>query len=155
DQVRFELAYAALAPQIKCFAPWKDPEFLAQFKGRGDLIRYAEAHQIPIEVTAQKPYSSDGNLMHISYEAGEIEDPFKAPSPDMFQWTAAPEDAPDKPTRLEVCFEHALPVKVVNLDDGTTHEDPLALFMYLNDVAAANGVGRIDIVENRFVGIKS
>lgn len=155
DQVRFELTYYALNPKIKVIAPWKEEEFLSKFKGRTDLINYAKEKKIPIKATHAKPYSSDANLMHISYESGILEDPMTAPSEEIFEWTKSPKDAPDLETNLEIHFKDGIPVKVVNKDDKTVKTDPLELFMYLNEVAAKNGVGRIDIVENRFVGIKS
>jgi argininosuccinate synthase len=155
DQVRFELAYAALAPHLKVVAPWKEREFLERFRGRSDLIAFAREHRIPVEATAEKPYSSDENLMHRSYEAGLLEDPMQVPPADMFRLTRAPEDAPDTPARLEIAFKDAIPVRVRNLDDGTEHTDPLDLFVYLNRVGGEHGVGRVDMVENRFVGIKS
>jgi argininosuccinate synthase len=155
DQVRFELAFAALAPRREVIAPWKEPEFLSRFKGRSDLIRYAREHEIPVEATAEKPYSSDENLMHRSYEAGILEDPLMVPPEDMFRLTRGLADTPDSPTNLEIHFDDAIPVRVVNLDDGTERVDPLAMFEYLNDVGGLHGIGRVDMVENRFVGIKS
>ena len=155
DQVRFELAYAALAPRAEVISPWKDREFLDRFQGRKDLLRYAEENKIEVEATASKPYSSDENLMHRSYEAGILEDPMQEPPPDMFKLTVSPREAADDPTRLEISFKDARPVEVLNLDDGTRVEDPLELFCYLNEVGGRNGIGRIDMVENRFVGIKS
>ncbi len=155
DQVRFELTYFALNPKIKVIAPWKDPEFLSKFKGRTDLINYAKEKGIPIKATHQKPYSTDANLMHISYESGVLEDPLTAPTEDMYEWTKSPKQAPDTETELEIQFKDGLPTKVTNKGDGTEKTDPLGIFIYLNEVGAANGVGRIDIVENRFVGIKS
>jgi argininosuccinate synthase len=155
DQVRFELTYYALNPKINVISPWKTPEFLEKFKGRTDLINYALEKGIPVKANHGKPFSTDANLMHISYEAGVLEDPAVAPKQDMFEWTKAPQDAPDKETNLEVHFKDGTPVKVVNKDDGTVKTGPLELFSYLNDVGAANGIGRVDIVENRFVGIKS
>ncbi len=155
DQVRFELTYFALNPRIKVIAPWKDEEFLSRFKGRTDLINYAKEKGIPIKATHEKPYSTDANLMHISYESGVLEDPNTAPSEDMFEWTKAPKDAPDKETDLEIHFKDGLPVKVVDKGSGTAVTGPLAIFTCLNKAGAENGVGRIDIVENRFVGIKS
>jgi len=155
DQVRFELAFAALAPQLEVISPWKDKEFLAQFQGRSDLIAYAKKHGIPVEATAEKPYSSDENLMHRSYEAGMLEDPAAAPLKGMFKLTRALEDTPDQPTDLTIHFRDAMPVKVVNETDGTVHTDPVDLFLYLNDLGGVHGVGRVDMVENRFVGIKS
>ncbi len=155
DQVRFELAYAALAPHLQVIAPWKERDFLARFRGRSDLIAYAREHDIPVEATAQKPYSSDENLMHRSYEAGLLEDPMLPPPADMFKLTRSPREAPDTPARLEIQFKDAVPVRMENLDDGTVHSDPLALFQYLNEMGGLHGVGRVDMVENRFVGIKS
>jgi argininosuccinate synthase len=155
DQVRFELAFAALAPQLEVISPWKDREFLARFQGRSDLIAFAKEHKIPVEATAEKPYSSDENLMHRSYEAGMLEDPAAGPLEDMFKLTRGLEDTPDQPTDLVIHFKDATPVKVVNETDGTVHTDPVDLFLYLNDVGGLHGVGRIDMVENRFVGIKS
>ncbi|MFH0956836.1 MAG: argininosuccinate synthase [Candidatus Aenigmatarchaeota archaeon] len=155
DQVRFELSYLALNPKIKIIAPWKNAEFLAQFKGRDDLIRYAKASGIPVDATLKKPYSEDENLMHISHEAGILEDPGKIPDEGVYSRTVSPQKAPDKSTILEIHFKDGTPVKAVNKSDGTVKEDPLGLFLYLNKVGADNGVGRIDMVENRFVGIKS
>jgi len=155
DQVRFELTYLALNPKIKVIAPWKDQEFLAKFRGRPDLINYAKEKGIPIKATLDKPYSTDANLMHISYESGILEDPMTAPTEDMFEWTKSPKEAPDKETSIEIHFKDGIPVKVANKEDGTVKTDPLELFLYLNKLGAENGVGRIDIVENRFVGIKS
>ena len=155
DQVRFELTYYALNPKIKVIAPWKDEEFLSKFKGRTDLINYAKEKEIPVDATLKKPYSMDANLMHISYESGILEDPMEPPTEDMFLWTSSPEKAPDKKTTLEIYFKDGIPVKVVNKDDGTVKTDPLELFEYLNEQGKINGIGRIDIVENRFVGIKS
>ncbi len=155
DQVRFELAYAALAPQVEVYGPWKDAEFLQRFRGRTDLLNYAEEQGIPIEASSEKPYSMDENLMHKSYEAGLLEDPMQTPTEDMFSLTVSPIDAPDEPTEVEVEFRDARPVRVTDRTHGEERTDPLALFEYLNEVGGRNGIGRIDIVENRFVGIKS
>ncbi len=155
DQVRFELAYYALKPGVKVISPWKDPEFLVQFKGRSDMIRYAEKHNIPIKATADMPYSEDANLMHISHEAGILEDPRRTPDESVFSYTKSPRDAPDRETRIEIHFKDGIPVRVVNSMDGTIKERPLELFIYLNALGSENGIGRIDIVENRFIGIKS
>ncbi|MCC6748100.1 MAG: argininosuccinate synthase [Deltaproteobacteria bacterium] len=155
DQVRFELAYAALAPQLEIVAPWKDRAFLEKFKGRSDLIRFAQENGIPVEATAAKPYSTDENLMHKSYEAGVLEDPLHAPDAEMFTQSRSPFAAPDRPCRLEIQFKDAVPVKVTNLDDQTSFTAPLELYRYLNRVGGENGIGRVDMVENRFVGIKS
>jgi argininosuccinate synthase len=155
DQVRFELAYAALAPELEVIAPWKERSFLNRFKGRTDLINYAEKEGIPIEASAEKPYSMDENLMHKSYEAGMLEDPDTTPPPEMFNLTRSPQDAPDQPVELEIHFVNAIPTKVVNMAEGRTETDPLAMYLYLNEIAGRHGVGRVDMVENRFVGIKS
>jgi argininosuccinate synthase len=155
DQVRFELAFAALGPRLEVIAPWKEREFLERFQGRRDLLAYAAEHRIPVEATAEKPYSSDENLMHRSYEAGLLEDPMLPPPEDMFKLTRALEKTPDTPTDLAIFFKDARPVRVVNLSDGTEHTDPVGLFTYLNDVGGMHGVGRVDLVENRYVGIKS
>lgn len=155
DQVRFELTYYALHSNIKVISPWKDPEFLAAFKGRNDLINYAEKHAIPVKASRTKPYSEDENLMHISHEAGVLEDPaYRAPE-NLFSMTSSPKDAPDRETILQIHFKDGNPVKVVNENDGTTKTEPLDLFMYLNELGSENGIGRIDMVENRFIGIKS
>jgi argininosuccinate synthase len=155
DQVRFELAYYALKPGVKVISPWKDPEFLAEFKGRSDMIRYAEKHGIPVKATATKPYSEDANLLHISHEAGILEDPGLMPDESVFSFTRSPRDAPDRETRIEVHFKDGIPVRLVNKTDGTVKERPLELFLYLNELGRENAVGRVDMVENRFVGIKS
>ncbi len=155
DQVRFELSYYALKPDIRVLAPWKDAQFLSEFKGRPDLIQYAEKHGIPVQATSEQPYSEDENLFHISHEAGILEDPALEPSKEVYSRTTDPEDAPDRATRIVIEFKDGIPVKVENLDDGTTETKPLALFTYLNTLGSRNGIGRMDMVENRFVGIKS
>ena len=154
DQVRFELTYLTLNPKIKIIAPWKDEEFLAQFKGRSDMIDYANTDGIPIKATKSAPYSTDANLMHISYEAGILEDPKLKPSEDMYEMTKSPKNAPDKETIIEIEFKEGNPVKVKNKNDGAIKKTPSELFQYLNEIGGENGIGRIDIVENRFVGIK-
>jgi argininosuccinate synthase len=146
DQVRFELTFAALGPELIVIAPWREWDF----KGRADLIAYAEAQRIPITVTAEKPYSSDRNLLHVSYEGGILEDPMRAPYDDMFQLTVAPEQAPDQAQEIEVTLESGVPVAV----DGE-RLSPAALLSHLNTVAGAHGIGRVDLVENRYVGLKS
>jgi argininosuccinate synthase len=155
DQVRFELTYYALNPKIKVLAPWKTPEFLAEFKGRSDMLAYSEKHGIPVKATVQKPYSEDDNLMHISHEAGILEDPAYKPEKDMFTKIVLPQNAPDKETHIVISFQDGIPVKVVNKTDGSTYTKPLALFTYLNKLGCENGIGLLDMVENRFVGIKS
>jgi argininosuccinate synthase len=155
DQVRFELSYYALNPKIKVLAPWKTQEFLDQFKGRTDMLNYARGKGIPVKATVSKPYSEDDNLMHISHEAGILEDPAYKPEMDMFTKIVPPQLAPDKETHLEVHFRDGIPVNVVNKADAINISDPLDLFIYLNKVGGENGIGMLDMVENRFVGIKS
>jgi len=155
DQVRFELAFYALNPNIKVLAPWKMREFLNQFQGRTDMLNYAREKNIPVKASLKKPYSEDDNLLHISHEAGILEDPRYKAEKDMLVKMVAPQDAPDKETHIAIHFKDGIPVKVVNSDDGTIKEKPLELFTYLNKLGGANGIGLLDMVENRFVGIKS
>ena len=155
DQVRFELAYYALNPKIKVIAPWKNKKFLDAFKGRTDLLDYAEKHGIPTKQSASKPYSEDDNLLHISHEAGVLEDPGYECEESIYSHTVAPEQAPDKPTKIKIEFKDGIPVKVTNFEDNTVKTDALELFEYLNTLGRENGIGRLDMVENRFVGIKS
>ena len=146
DQVRFELAFRALAPELTVIAPWREWDL----RSRTDCIAYAQKHSIPITVTLKKPYSTDRNLMHISYEGGILEDPWRAPDEDMFILTRSPERAPDEPVELVIGFEQGTPVTL----DGESLT-PARLLAKLNRVAGAHGVGRVDMVENRFVGLKS
>jgi argininosuccinate synthase len=155
DQVRFELGYYALDPKIKVLAPWKMQEFLDQFKGRTDMLNYAEEKKIPVKASLKKPYSEDDNLMHISHEAGILEDPKYKFEKEILTKMVMPQDAPDKETHLEIHWKDGIPTKVVNTDDNTVKEQPLELFNYLNKLGGENGVGLLDMVENRFVGIKS
>jgi argininosuccinate synthase len=155
DQVRFELTCYALNPHIKIISPWKDPEFLAQFKGRNDLLRYARDNGIPVTASKKKPYSEDENLMHISHEAGVLEDPLYRPAETIFSHTVSPKKAPSRETILHIHFNDGIPVKVENPADGTEKTDPLDIFLYLNEQGSRNGIGRLDMVENRFIGIKS
>lgn len=155
DQVRFELAYLTLAPEMKIYSPWKDKEFLDKFKGRDDLIEYAKQHNIPVKSTKSDPWSTDENLMHISYEAGILEDPMQRPLERMFQLTVSPKNAPDKETIIEIAYEKGIPVEVRNLSDGTVKKGALDLFLYLNEIGGKNGIGRLDIIESRYVGMKS
>ena len=146
DQVRFELGFKALAPSLHIIAPWRTWEF----KGRTDLIEYAKKKGIPVPVTAAKPYSMDRNLLHLSFEGGILEDPYKEPDPEMFLLSVSPEKAPDTPTYLELDFEEGNCVAV-----NGKRMNPLEVMEFLNKVGGENGVGRVDIVENRLVGIKS
>jgi len=155
DQVRFELCYYALMPGIRVISPWKDRDFLASFKGRTDLLKYASENKIPVKASIDKPYSEDENLMHISHRAGILEDPMYSIHKDMLVKMVMPQDAPDKETRIVIHFRNGLPVRLVNKEDGTMMEDPYDMFVYLNELAGRNGIGLLDMVENRFVGIKS
>jgi argininosuccinate synthase len=155
DQVRFELCYYALMPGVKVISPWKDKEFLATFKGRTDLLKYASEKKIPVKASIEKPYSEDDNLMHISHEAGILEDPMFSMNKSMLTKMVMPQDAPDKETRIAIHFKDGIPVRVVNKNDGTVKDDSYELFVYLNEIAGKNGIGLLDMVENRFVGIKS
>jgi len=146
DQVRFELTYYALDPHIRVIAPWRE----WPFKSRSDLIGYAQQHKIPITATKEKPYSMDRNLMHISYEGGILEDPWAEPPASIFILTRSPEDAPDKPAYVEIDFELGVPIAV----DGETLS-AASLLDRLNRVGGEHGIGRVDLVENRFVGMKS
>jgi len=146
DQVRFELTAFALEPDIQVIAPWRTWDF----NSRQSLIEYAEKHGIPIPVTAEKPYSMDRNILHISFEGGILEDPWNEPPKDMFVLTVAPEDAPDKPTYVEIDYDQGNPVAVDGEPMG-----PVQIFEHLNALGGANGIGRVDMVENRYVGIKS
>jgi argininosuccinate synthase len=146
DQVRFELAAKALAPELRIIAPWREWDIVS----REDAIAYAEAHNIPVEQTKANIYSRDRNIWHLSHEGGRLEDPANAPEEAMWQWVVAPSAAPDKPARVEIGFEAGIPVSVNGKNLG-----PVELVEKLNEIAAANGVGRTDIVENRLVGIKS
>jgi argininosuccinate synthase len=155
DQVRFELAYYALNPEITVLAPWKMPEFLGRFQGRTELLEFAEQHGIDVTATKAKPFSEDDNILHLSHEAGILEDPLFEAGEDVFARTNAPEQAPDTATRITITFKDGIPVAVENLDDGTRKSNALGLFEYLNELGRLHGIGRMDMVENRFVGIKS
>jgi len=146
DQVRFELAYMALNPGLKIIAPWR----IWEFKGREDLIDYARSKDIPVPVTKEKPYSTDRNLLHISFEGGILEDPWEEPPEDMFILSVSPLDAPDKATDIEIEFKEGNPISV----DGE-EMSPASLLAFLNDTGGRNGIGRVDMVENRYVGMKS
>ncbi len=148
DQVRFELTYLALNPSIRIISAWRDEHW--SFDSRVSMIEYAEKHGIPVPLTKEKPYSSDRNLLHISHEGGILEDTWAEPKEDMFVLTVAPEAAPDRPTYVEIVFEKGVPVSV----DGVPMS-PALLLEHMNAIAGANGIGRVDMVENRFVGMKS
>lgn len=146
DQVRFELAYYALRPAIEVIAPWR----IWPFKSRQSLIDYAKKHGIDVPVTKEKPYSTDMNLFHISYEGGVLEDPWAEPPADMYTMMTPPEKAPDRPSYVEIGYEKGDPVSV-----GGKRLSPAKLLQRLNSIAGGNGIGRLDIVENRYVGMKS
>jgi argininosuccinate synthase len=146
DQVRFELTYYALNPYIRVISPWRE----WQFKSREDLIAYARKSGIAIPVTKEKPYSSDRNLFHISFEGGILEDPWSEPPEQMFSLSVSPEKAPDRPTRVEIDFEDGVPKRI----DGESLS-PANLLLQLNELGGRNGIGRVDMVENRYVGMKS
>lgn len=146
DQVRFELTYMALNPKLTIIAPWR----IWDLNSRQKLVAFAQEHNIPVPVTKKNPYSSDENLLHISFEGGILEDPWNEPDEDMFKLSVSPEKAPDKATYIEIDFEQGTPVAI----DGE-RLGPVALMTRLNTLGGANGIGRLDMVENRFVGMKS
>src|SRR3989440_8883009 len=146
DQVRFELTYAALAPHLRVIAPWREWDL----NSRTALLEFAKRHDIPVPVTTERPYSTDRNLFHVSYEGGILEDPWAEPPDKMFQLTQSAEAAPDIPIQVEIDFEHGDPVAV-----GGRRLEPVALLTHLNRLGGEHGVGRVDLVENRFVGMKS
>ena len=146
DQVRFELTYLALNPKLTIIAPWR----IWDLNSRQKLVAFAQEHNIPVPVTKKNPYSSDENLLHISFEGGILENPWNEPDEDMFKLTVSPEKAPDKPTYIEIDFEQGTPVAIDGEQLG-----PVALMSKLNALGGANGIGRLDMVENRFVGMKS
>jgi argininosuccinate synthase len=146
DQVRFELGAFHFDPQVRIIAPWREWDL----RSRTDCIEYAQKHGIPVTATAEKPYSTDRNLFHISYEGGILEDPWREPDKEMFLLTRDPADAPDKPLYIEIDFESGVPVAV----DGQ-RMGPVQLLTHLNTIAGEHGVGRVDLVEDRYVGMKS
>jgi argininosuccinate synthase len=148
DQVRFELTFARLAPELTVVAPWRHPDW--PFKGRADMITYAAQKKIPVPVTPERPYSTDRNLVHISYEGGVLEDPWREPYDDMFKLTVAPENAPDAAEYVEIDYASGNPIAV----NGEILP-PARLIERANEVGGRHGVGRVDLVENRYVGIKS
>jgi argininosuccinate synthase len=175
DQVRFELTAASLAPELEVMAPWRMENFRAQFPGRSEMIAYAEKEGIPVTASVKKPYSMDRNLLHISFESGMLEDPwFDGTVPevrDMYVLSVSPEDAPDKPEYIEILFEKGdaiglkhpelaelaaeLGVSATGEKDGYTLYTPFGIMKLLNRLGGRNGIGRVDMVENRFVGMKS
>jgi len=146
DQVRFELAFRALAPELEVIAPWRDWDL----RSRSDCMSYAQKHDIPVSATLKKPYSIDRNLMHCSFEGGILEDPWRAPEEEMFILTRSPEEAPEVPVELVIAFDRGRPISI----DGQP-QSPAELLGRLNAIAGEHAVGRVDMVENRFVGLKS
>ena len=146
DQVRFELSAYALQPDIEVIAPWREWDL----KGRADLVAFAAERGIPVPVTPERPFSMDANVLHVSYEGGVLEDPWAPPPPGMFRMTTDPELAPNEPEEVTIAFESGSPVAV----NGTAL-DPLPLLVALNEIGGRHGIGRVDIVENRFIGMKS
>jgi argininosuccinate synthase len=148
DQVRFELTFSRLAPHLKVIAPWRDPQW--PFNGRADMMAYAAEKRIPVPVTAEKPYSMDRNLVHVSYEGGILEDPWREPYNDMFRLTVAPEDAPNAPEYVEIEYRCGDPVAI-----NSEELSPAGIIERANQLGGRHGIGRVDLVENRYVGIKS
>ena len=146
DQVRFELSAYALQPDIEVIAPWREWDL----KGRADLVAFAAERGIPVPVTPERPFSMDANVLHVSYEGGVLEDPWAPPPPGMFRMTTDPELAPNEPEEVTIAFESGSPVAV-----NGTPLDPLSLLVALNEIGGRHGIGRVDIVENRFIGMKS
>lgn len=146
DQVRFELTVMALAPGLRIVAPWRE----WSIRGRQDALDYAEEYNVPVKATADRIYSQDTNLWHLSNEGGPLEDPWHEPPADMFEWTAAPEAAPDTPAYLELSFQGGIPQAL-----NGERQDPVTLVRNLNDIGSRHGIGRVDLVENRLVGMKS
>ena len=143
DQVRFELAFYTINPDIKVIAPWRDPTFFKQFAGRNDLLDYAEKHNIPVTSTKAKPYSMDANLAHCSYEAGMLEDPDQSPPTDMWTMTDDPINAPNTPEDITLHFEKGIPVKLDLLKEGKSITGSLEIFTKLNEIGKIHGIGRI------------
>src|SRR3989338_1596641 len=152
DQVRFELTYYTLMPNAKVIVEWREREFLEKFKGRKDMIEFAMSNGIPVKATKDKPYSTDPNIMHISYEAGVLEDPRYTLEEGAFQMTVSPKNAPEKATEITIEFMDGVPVKVEDHTNGIVKKDALGLFEYLNKIGGENGIGRADLVEDRYVG---
>jgi len=153
DGVRFELAFKACNPSLKVIAPWRLPKFCARFQGRQQLLDFAATEGIPVSSTKAKPWSIDENIVHSSYEAGILEDPNMTPPKDLWNLTRDPQEAPDEPQHFTLFFEKGVPTKLIVGEEAIT--DSLALFKRLNMIGFENGVGRMDIVENRFIGLKS
>lgn len=155
DQVRFEMCCYALFPDVKIIAPWRDVDFCKRFQGRLDLIKYAEENDIPVSAKPSAPWSTDANIMHISYESGILENPYQIAPENLYEMTKNPQQAPMKSYRLKIHFKNGLPTKADDLQTQKTYTKPLEILKFLNEIGGIYGIGRIDIVENRFVGLKS
>lgn len=155
DQVRFELAYYALNPKIKVYSPWKDEEFLSHFSGRPDMLKYAKGNDIQVKASLEKPYSEDANLMHISHEAGILENPGYKHDNALLSRITPLIKTPDKEERIDIHFKNGDPIAVINPEKGIKYTQPLEMFIYLNELGSKHGIGILDMVENRFIGIKS
>lgn len=154
DQVRFELAWRALDPTVSVIAPWRMPKFFNRFQGRQDLLKFAAENNIPVSSSPKSPWSLDANLAHTSAESGVLEKPEMVAPKDVWTKSVDPIDAPDVPTKFSVTFKAGIPVKL-DVEGGETYTNSVELFKKLNEIAGANGVGRVDIVESRFIGLKS
>ena len=150
DQVRFELSYYALNPEISIVAPWKIPEFYQKYPGRTELLAYAKKYGIPVKASKEQPWSSDENLMHISFESGMLEDPWQSPLQEMFEYSKSPQQAPSEAQEIQIEFEKGNPTAI----DGKEYS-PAKLLRHLNEVGGLHGIGRVDMVESRFVGMKN
>ncbi|MFH1546389.1 MAG: argininosuccinate synthase [Patescibacteria group bacterium] len=150
DQIRFELTYHALAPKLKKWIPWREPSFYKILGGREEMLDYAKKFKLPVKATKSKPWSSDENLLHISFEAGILEDPNSPPPEVMFELTTSPQKAPDRVEKIEIEFREGIPIRL-----NSQKSDALSIFKKLNLLGGKNGIGRVDLVENRFIGMKS
>ncbi|XP_043518773.1 argininosuccinate synthase [Frieseomelitta varia] len=155
DQVRFELSCYSLFPDVQILAPWREKEFYTRFSGRSDLLRYAQQNRIPISATPKEPWSTDANLLHISYESGILENPATLAPKQIYKMTNDPLNSPTEPEEIEVSFEQGYPSSVKKLKTNEIFLTPLKIIECLNEIGGIHGIGRIDIVENRFIGLKS
>lgn len=155
DQIRFELTYHALEPSMEVVPLWRDSDFFASFHLRSKMLAFAEEHGLLLEEKQKKPYREDHNIAHVCHEDGILENPEKTCDEDVYTITRRPEDAPDEATILEIDFSQGTPTRVNNLTSGTEVSDPLDILNYLNNIGSLNGIGRLDMVENRFIGLKT
>ncbi|XP_076233035.1 argininosuccinate synthase [Calliopsis andreniformis] len=155
DQIRFELSCYSLSPEIQILAPWREKEFYTRYHGRLDLLMYAERNGIPVSATLDKPWSTDANLLHTSYESGILENAFMPAPKGLYKMTKDPLDSPLEPEEIEVSFKHGYPSSVKNIKTKEMFATPLEIIQYLNQIGGLHGIGRLDIVENRYIGLKS